>query len=288
MLRRVAFLTANAVTLLALSGCALNFLSFERRAAWRGQAEAACMSSRPFMAGDLLERLRGINGRGTCGVDSPLKVMALAGGQVTIGPSATLGCPVTAAIESWLAAAVQPSAMARFGSPVVEIRQASNYACRTANNVRGASLSEHAFGNALDISAFRLADGREVTVRNDWRNGEQMEKDFLREVFLAACAQFGTVLGPGYPNHDDHFHLDLARHGANGTTRYCRPQNVTPPAPAFRDPFAGFGIAGAPPVALPGAAVPGLAGYAAETPATGPAATTLDLWDELPPGVLDE
>ena len=32
-----------------------------------------------------------------------------------------------------------------------------------------ARISEHAFGNALDIAAFTLADGRKITVKNGWR-----------------------------------------------------------------------------------------------------------------------
>ncbi len=263
MLRRVAFLAASAALLVSLGGCALNFLNLERRAAWRSAAEAQCVSSRRLAAADVIERVRAINGSGTCGIDSPLRVSSLANGQIRIGPTATLGCPVTAAVEHWLANAVMPAALERLGSPVVEIKQLSAYACRTMNNVRGADLSEHAFGNALDVGAFRLADGREINVLRGWR-GAQEERDFLRVVFLAACQQFGTVLGPGSDgHHEDHFHLDLAQHGRDGTTRYCRPQNVTPPAPVVPAPFFGFPVAG-----LPGAA--GAAGFAAETPANGP------------------
>jgi hypothetical protein len=36
-----------------------------------------------------------------------------------------------------------------------------------------------------------------------------------------ACSVFTTVLGPAYDaNHRDHFHLDLARHNAEG--RICK------------------------------------------------------------------
>ena len=33
----------------------------------------------------------------------------------------------------------------------------------------GAQLSEHAFGNAIDVSGFKLADGREISVVRDWK-----------------------------------------------------------------------------------------------------------------------
>jgi hypothetical protein len=45
------------------------------------------------------------------------------------------------------------------------------------------------------------------------------------------------VLGPGEPYHGDHFHLDLAHHGRDGTSRYCNPK-PTGPAPV-RAPYSG-------------------------------------------------
>jgi hypothetical protein len=132
--------------------------------------------------------------------------------------------------------AVQPAAIAHFGMPIVEIKQMSAYSCRTRNSKRGAELSEHAFGNALDISGFVLADGRVVTVKSGW-SGKPDEREFLREVYAAACATFNTTLGPGAAYHADHFHVDLARHGEKGTYKYCKPRlNVTPPG---RPPYDG-------------------------------------------------
>ena len=73
-----------------------------------------------------------------------------------------------------------------FRSPVVEIKQISAYSCRGMNGNSRASISEHAFGNALDIAAFTLADGRKITVKNGWR-GLPEEQGFLRDVQAAAC-----------------------------------------------------------------------------------------------------
>ena len=224
------------------------------------------MARWPMPRGDLIERVQAINGSGTCGMDRPLRVASLANGAISIGPTATLGCPLTAAAERWLAASVQPAALARFGSPVVRIKQLSSYSCRRMNNGTGTSkLSEHAFGNALDVAVFYLADGREVSVKSGWR-GAQSERDFLREVFLAACEQFNTVLGPGSDRfHEDHFHLDLARHGQSGTTRYCRPRDVQPPPPpGIPENFFGVAAAGA-------SAGTAVMGYAPEVPGDRPA-----------------
>jgi hypothetical protein len=103
---------------------------------------------------------------------------------------------------------------------VVEMR-AGSYSCRGMNNQAGASLSEHSFGNAVDIMSFRFADGRELTVERGWR-GSQAEQDFLREVFVGSCRYFTTVLGPGSDSfHYNHIHLDLARH--NRGRHICKP-----------------------------------------------------------------
>jgi len=238
MLRRVAYLTVVFGVGLALAGCALNFFSpFERRAAWRDHEERACMASRAFVASAYVQPVRKVNDRGACGIARPLKVSALVGGGVSLGPVATINCPMTAAVERWLAQSVQPAAMAWFGMPVVEVQQISAYACRTKNNERGASLSEHAFGNALDVAGFTLANGHTITVKRDW-NGAINAKSFLHEIFAAACQQFKTVLGPGVKYHGDHFHLDLAHHGRDGVSQYCRPEpdGVVPLRPTYRGP----------------------------------------------------
>jgi hypothetical protein len=216
-----------------VAGCAFNFLG-ERREAWRDQAERACMARKPQSY--FVRQVKEIKDRGSCGVEYPLKVAALEGGTIGVGPDATLGCPITSALEYWMRTSVQPAAIAYFGMPVVEIKQISAYSCRPRNNKRGAELSEHAFGNAVDVAAFVLANGRVVAVKSGW-NGRADERAFLRETITTACALFNTTLGPGAPYHGDHFHVDLARHGKTGTYKYCKPKlNVSPPA---RPPYDG-------------------------------------------------
>lgn len=241
MVRRVAFPAIAVFLLFALNGCALNLFNFERRDAWRAEAESACMDQRPFRRDAHIVEARAINDSGVCGMEQPLQVSALLDGTVEIVSTATIGCPVTVALEWWLAEAVQPAAMARLGSPVVRVHQMSSYACRTVNSVPGAELSEHAFGNALDVGSFELADGRRISVEDDWNGGTQEERDFLRETHALACNYFTTVLGPGVANHGDHFHLDLAHHNDAGTSRYCRPETTVPPP--SQPLFAGFPMA---------------------------------------------
>jgi hypothetical protein len=235
MVRRVAYLTAVAGVASVLAGCAMNFIGgTDGRASWREGAEQACMARHqdsPFIV-----KASVVDGRGACGISYPLKVSAFAEGSVTLGPDATLGCPITEAVDGWLREAVQPAAIAWFGLPVISIKQISDYSCRSRNNVHGAKLSEHAFGNALDVAGFELEDGRTILIKTGWR-GSDTEQGFLREVEAAACLRFSTVLGPGAPYHGDHFHLDLARHSETATSNYCNPKPlVVPPIRAPYDP----------------------------------------------------
>ena len=151
---------------------------------------------------------------------------------VEITPNATLACPIVSALDQWIAQAVQPAAMRWFGQPVAEIKQISAYSCRGMNGQPGARISEHAFGNALDISAFTLADGRQVVVRTAW-NGAPEEQGFLRDIQGAACQQFTTVLAPGSNRfHYDHIHVDLMRRP--GGHQICNPAAMSGEVAAAR------------------------------------------------------
>jgi hypothetical protein len=132
-------------------------------------------------------------------------------GPVAVKPTATLACPIVSVLDRWLADSVQPAAQRWFGVRVVEIKQISAYSCRGMNGNSNAHISEHAFGNALDIAAFTFADGRRITVKGGWR-GMPEEQGFLRDVQASACQQFNTVLAPGSNRyHEDHIHVDLMR-----------------------------------------------------------------------------
>src|SRR3954451_12130662 len=146
-------------------------------------------------------------------------------GQVSMKPAATLACPIVSALDRWLSDSVQPAAMRWFGARVVEIKQISAYSCRGMNGNPHAHISEHAFGNALDIAAFTLADGRRITVKDGWR-GMPEEQGFLRDVQGAACQQFNTVLAPGSNvYHYDHIHVDLMRRSSRRVI--CQPAAVS-------------------------------------------------------------
>jgi Extensin-like protein C-terminus len=154
----------------------------------------------------------------------PMQPFAAAG-PVAVKPAATLACPIVSVLDRWLTETVQPAAQRWFGQRVVEIKQISAYSCRGMNGNPSAHISEHAFGNALDIAAFTLADGRHVSVKDGW-HGLPEEQGFLRDVEAGACQQFTTVLAPGSNvYHYDHIHVDLMRRASRRLI--CQPAAVS-------------------------------------------------------------
>jgi hypothetical protein len=233
----------SLIALGALTGCGGWF--FAEREPWRLDAEVACVNSGAIQEGPSKVRIAAINGPGVCGAEYPFKVSVLgesailnyvdeprpragmlqSGEAVSITPAATLACPIVSALDQWIANSVQPAALRWFGQPVSEIKQISAYSCRGMNGNPNANISEHAFGNALDIAAFTLADGRKIDVRTGWE-GAPAEQGFLRDVESAACEQFTTVLAPGSnAYHYNHIHVDLMRRSSG--RRACNPRPVS-------------------------------------------------------------
>jgi hypothetical protein len=148
----------------------------------------------------------------------------VAANAVAVNPPATLACPLVSALDRWISEGVQPAALHWFGVPVTEIKQISAYSCREMVGAGTSHISEHAFGNALDVAGFTLADGRTVSVVKGW-HGSAEEQGFLHDVQLYACETFNTVLSPGYnAAHYNHIHVDLMRRDSG--RRPCRPTAV--------------------------------------------------------------
>jgi hypothetical protein len=124
-------------------------------------------------------------------------------------------CPLADTLASWARFGVDRAARQILGSPLARIETLGSYACR---NVSGSDRrSAHATANAIDVSAFILADGRRISLLDDWHAGSAAERRFLSVVHQSACKRFGTVLGPAYnAAHRDHFHLERSSSG------FCR------------------------------------------------------------------
>ncbi len=120
-----------------------------------------------------------------------------------------VSCPMAAALYLWEREVVAPAAARHLGARVTRIDHLGTYSCRRVNGGATGRPSQHATANAIDVAAFRLSDGRRVSVLSDWR-GDPGERAFLREVRDGGCRLFRGVLSPDYNEaHRDHFHLDM-------------------------------------------------------------------------------
>jgi hypothetical protein len=216
---------ALALALAAASGlAACSLFEFERRPPWRDAAEARCLADPASLANVDFRPMSSIDGPGICGLQEPLRVSGLVDHTISLSPNATIGCPMVTALQTWVREVVQPAAMQAFGQPVTSLKVMAAYGCRSRDSIPGAKLSEHAFGNAIDIGGFVLADGREISVRDGWA-GAPDEAAFLHAAHDGACPIFTTVLGPGADRyHTNHFHLDLARHSTRRVIHFCQPK----------------------------------------------------------------
>ncbi len=143
-----------------------------------------------------------------CGVADPVRVTEVAG--IKLSQAVTVECDTVIALKEWIDRAMRPA----FGKrDVVQLRIAAHYACRGRNNKRGARISEHGKGKALDISGFIFDDGTEWTIARDYNKQ-------IRKAHQGACGIFGTTLGPGSDGyHENHLHFDTASYRAGP---YCR------------------------------------------------------------------
>lgn len=160
---------------------------------------------------------------GQCGLQSPLHVTAvtIANQRVPLSQPATVNCAMAGELARW-AGRVDVYTQARFNAGVAEILSGTSYFCRGRNNVEDADISEHGFGNAMDVTGFVLDGGTRISLPDDWGD-DSAEADAMSLAHDTACGFFTTVLGPdANALHADHLHLDLGCHGRTCTARLCQ------------------------------------------------------------------
>lgn len=166
----------------------------------------------PDLQGDVVGAVPGrIKG---CGVSEAVRLRSVSG--VTLSQPALIDCNTARALKTWTEKSAK-KVLRGVGGGLAGYQVAAHYACRTRNNQKGARISEHGRGRAIDISGFVLKDGSRLTVLNDWnsKHGKSM-----KALHKGACGPFGTVLGPRSDRfHRDHFHFDTARYRSGA---YCR------------------------------------------------------------------
>jgi hypothetical protein len=148
-----------------------------------------------------------IHGAGGCGGEDLVRLEAIVlpdNKRVSVKPAAILRCAMASQLADWIRTDIAPLA-AGLGSPISDLDNFDSYECRGFNRIPGAHLSEHGRANALDVRAFKLANGRSISLTD-----RTVPRELRETVLHSVCARFSTVLGPSSDwYHEDHIHLDL-------------------------------------------------------------------------------
>ncbi|MBS4494606.1 extensin family protein [Cronobacter sakazakii] len=149
--------------------------------------------------------------QGDCPLAAPVRVLRF--GEVKLSSSFLASCPLALSSAMYVQQQAKPISASMMGSPLVRIDHYGSYACRNIYHRANARLSEHATADALDVSAFRFANGQQISVLKGWKeSGTRGET--LRALFGQSCLYFCNALGPDYnAAHANHFHLGMRGFG---------------------------------------------------------------------------
>ncbi|EMG7900180.1 extensin family protein [Enterobacter hormaechei] len=147
---------------------------------------------------------------GECPLSNVVRVRDF--GPVSLNSSFLASCPLALSSALFVSQQARPLTKTWTGSELARIEHLGSFACRNIYSRPDARRSEHATADALDISAFRLANGQRVTVLNGWK-AEKMQP-WLQALLSASCGYYGNSLGPDYnAAHANHFHLGMRGYG---------------------------------------------------------------------------
>ena len=133
----------------------------------------------------------------------------------------TLNCRFARQFTLWLSDAGAAVVFAQMNTNLAQISTGPGYECRGRNGDISAELSEHAFGNAVDITTIATADGRTIRV-SDAIMTNSPAFQLLRGLRMTACGYFSTVLGPGATPPMRLTSISTGPHGKSHAYRICQ------------------------------------------------------------------
>jgi hypothetical protein len=171
------------------------------------------------------------------GRDDPCPAVELttySGTALRIRPAVQVASAFVAHLQRFERLAVRVG-LQTYGRAPSTVRHAGTYVCRPVRSSRSARWSEHAFGNAIDVTGFDferaqtdpaasssppslpLALRRRFVVRvaQHWAASSdasaQLHQSFLRRLAAALAEQdvFRALIGPPDPRHRTHLHCDM-------------------------------------------------------------------------------
>jgi hypothetical protein len=160
---------------------------------------------------------------GSCHVENPVHLNSVnaLGSSIQLPEGPLFNCKFALQFSKWLKESGSPILTAQLGSPIKKISTGPGYECRGRNGDSSAKISEHGFGNAVDITTLGMQDGRTLNVE-EAINPNAANSGVWHGLRASACGYFTTVLGPGSnAAHAKHFHFDMGVHGKSGNYRIC-------------------------------------------------------------------
>lgn len=164
-----------------------------------------------------------VQGTGKCTVLNPvqLKSVETSLGRVELPGQPILNCAFARQFAVWISDIAVPATAALGKAKLSSLSTGPGYQCRGRNGDSSAKISEHAFGNAIDIDGMTLTNHKRIEIP-DVLDKQAPDRRMLMALRTSACGYFTTVLGPGSnAAHASHFHFDLGTHGKSGNYRIC-------------------------------------------------------------------
>jgi hypothetical protein len=164
-----------------------------------------------------------VEATGQCAVADPVLVKSVAapGGRVKLPEKPLMNCAFARQFTTWLSDIAAPVIGEMAPARLESLSTGPGYECRNRNGDSSGKISEHAFGNAIDISGITLANRIRIEIP-DVADPSAVHHRLLMALRLSACGYFTTVLGPGFnAAHASHYHFDLGQHDKSGNYRIC-------------------------------------------------------------------
>lgn len=162
-------------------------------------------------------------GDATCPIVDPVRLHSVAtpSGVVNFPEGPVFNCRFARQFALWVSDTGSAVVLAQMNKRLERLATGPGYDCRHRNGDSSAKMSEHAAGDAVDITSMTVADGTTIHMA-DAINPASPSYAVLRALRTTACGYFTTVLGPGANEaHKEHYHFDLGVHGKSANYRIC-------------------------------------------------------------------
>ncbi|MGC4094023.1 MAG: extensin family protein [Polyangiaceae bacterium] len=142
-------------------------------------------------------------------------------GKIRFAPNAIVTCQLALGLAHFELVA-QRLAEAHFGERIRSVKQGGTYNCRSM--ARFKLMSEHSYGNGIDLYEFTLQSGRKINVLSHFgapsSEAKGAEGRFLRALGQTAFDEnvFSVVVTRFFDElHRDHIHVDMAHYRTDGS-----------------------------------------------------------------------